>query len=95
MKALGGSDQQEIIAVAELLGSFAIAGTRWREWVGRMVVYVSDNQNVVDWLTTRQAGNRLARHVLRILAYLMVEGKFRLLPAHIRTYHNEYLDFVS
>ena len=59
------------------------------------MVYVGDNLNVITWLERRGPRNRFARHVVRVLAFLEVEGGFRLLPAYVRTYHNGALDFIS
>ena len=63
-------DNSTIISVAELLCLISLAAARFRDWDGRLVLYVTDNDNVRVWLSTRHARNRSARHLLRLFRYL-------------------------
>ena len=94
-EAAGDEEAEVIIAISELLGFAVMAASRWRDWRGKVVVYVGDNLNVITWLERRGPRNRFARHVIRVVTFLEVEGGFRLLPAYVRTYHNGALDYIS
>ncbi len=40
---------------------------------------------MITWLERQGPRNRFARHVVRVLAFLEVEGGFRLLPGYVWT----------
>ena len=48
-----GATEDIIIAVAELICFILLASLRGEGWMSRVVVYVSDNQNVVTWINSR------------------------------------------
>ena len=43
-------DEATIISVAELLCLLSLAAVQYRSWDGRVVLYVTDNDNVRVWL---------------------------------------------
>jgi hypothetical protein len=94
-EAAGEPDDDTIISICELLCLVAFAAGNWGKWDGRLILYVTDNDNTRRWLQKRSAKNRLARHLLRLLRYLEVRGGFVVVSAYIRTYHNLLCDFGS
>ena len=86
-------DDATIISVAELLGLLSLAAVQHRSWDGRVILYVTDNDNVRVWLGARHARNRMARHLLRLLRYVEVRGHFVVVSAYVRTYHDQLQDF--
>ena len=98
LAAIADTEEPEIIiAIAELacLVVFAAAKCQSGAWHQRLVLYVGDNQNVRSWTRRRTARNRMARHLLRILRYIELKGKFVILATWLRTYHNATLDWIS
>ena len=89
------SDQVEIIAVMELLAFLVFASQEGGSWVGCLVFYVTDNQNVATWLRKRRPRGRVARRLMLLLQRLEVECGFTSYPTYIRTYRNELADWVS
>ena len=59
------------------------------------MAYVGDNQNVRAWLRSRAPRPDLARQLLRLLTYLEVTGRFQVMDAYVRTYHNLTADRIS
>ena len=88
-------DDATIISVAELLCLLSLAAVQHPSWDGRVVLYVTDNDNVRVWLGARHARNRMARHLLRLLRYLEARGHFVVVSAYVRTYRNQLQDFLS
>ena len=87
-EAAGLEEQETIIALAELLCLLLLAAVRAADWKGRLVLYVTDNDNVRIWILHRHARNRMARHLLRLLRYLEIRFHFVTTAAFVRTYHN-------
>ena len=89
------SDQVEIIAVMEFLAFLVFASQEGASWVGCLVFYVTDNQNVATWLRKRRPRGRVARRLMLLLQRLEAECGFTSYPTYIRTYRNELADWVS
>ena len=84
-----------IISITEMLAVVTLASLRARDWGGKLVLYAGDNQNVIRWLTKRQARHPVATYLLQILAALEASCRFRLHGAFVRTYHNVTADALT
>ena len=89
------SDQVEIIAIMEFLAFLVVASQEPETWSGRLVFYVTDNQNVETWLKRRRPRNRAARRLVLLLQRFEAEREFSCHPTYIRTYRNELADWIS
>ena len=84
-----------IISITEMLAVVTLASLRARDWGGKLVLYAGDNQNVIQWLSKRQAKHPVATYLLQILAALEASWRFRLHGAFVRTYHNTTADALT
>ena len=62
-EAAGVQHREVIIALAELLCLVCLAAHQHASWHARLVLYVTDNDNVRVWVNDRYAKNRMARHL--------------------------------
>ena len=90
-----GSGEDWNISVVELLTFVILATLRASAWRGQTVYYVTDNDNVRSWLTKRWPRNAPARHLIRIVQRLEALGDFQVTAFYIRTYHNEFADWLT
>ena len=84
-----------IISITEMLAVVTLASLRAKDWGGKLVLYAGDNQNVIRWLSKRQAKHPVATYLLQILAALEASWRFRLHGAFVRTYHNTTADALT
>lgn len=69
-EAIGPGGHSKIIAVYELLTFIVLASHRAHGWGNELILYVTDNLNVKQWLRTRRSKNRYVRALLLLLQRL-------------------------
>jgi hypothetical protein len=84
-----------IVALTELLTIVVLAVLRKEDWRGGIILYAGDNDNVVVWMTKRQAGNDVACYFLLLISALEVTYSFRIHALYWRTYHNITADALT
>eukprot|EP00971_Amphidinium_carterae_P317263 6307466-Amphidinium_carterae.1 len=94
-EAAGDPSEEAMIALAELQVVICLAAVQGDKWAGKLVLNVTDNMNVRQWINHRRAKNRLARHLLRLLAYTEVKHRFVMTSTYIRTYNNKLADALT
>lgn len=85
-----GYDQRVFVAVWELLCFIAVASHCAPRWAGKIVLEVTDNQNVEAWLANVRAGNPVANHLLLLLVLLMIRYDFTVYAFYINTHSNPW-----
>ncbi len=94
----GDDENDTLIALTELVTiiQFAVAkGPDWAEAGVRLVYYVTDNMVVKIWLSKRRANHAHARVCIRILHRIEAKFGLRLCALYIRTYHNDFPDWLT
>ena len=81
--------------MGELYCLVLLAAARKEEWRGKLVLYVTDNENARIWLSKRRANNRLARYGLRLLQRMETEHAFQVLAAGVWTKRNLTMDLTT
>ena len=89
-KTCPGYDQRVFVAVWELLCFVAVATHCAPGWAGKIVLEVTDNQNVEAWLANVRAGNPVANHLLLLLVLLMIRYDFAVYAFYINTHNNPF-----
>ena len=72
-----------------------LAALRSGAWLSRVVLYVSDNRNVVTWLNKRQSKEPLIQALLRLFDIYGAKDGFSVVLTHIRTYRDTTADGLS
>ena len=90
-----GATEDIIIAVAELICFTLLASLRGEGWMNRVVVYVSDNQNVATWINSRYSKVPVVQALLRLLGLVDAKQGFSAVSSYIRTWRNETADDLS
>ena len=80
-----GFDDKTFVAVWELLCFVAVATHCAPRWAGKVVIYVTDNQNVEAWLSNLKAGSPVANHMCLLVSLLTCRFKFNLYSFYINT----------
>ena len=94
-KVAGPGENLDIIAVMELLTLVVLANRQQSEWKDQMIMYVTDNANVQQWLKSRRARNKYVRTLLLLLQRLEAESCFTVDGVFVRTYHNTLNDWLT
>eukprot|EP00971_Amphidinium_carterae_P164063 3252646-Amphidinium_carterae.1 len=94
-EAAGEPDEEAMIALAELQVVVCLTAVQGAAWAGHLVINVTDNMNVRYWVNHRRAKNRLARHLLRLLAYAEIKNEFAMTSTYIRTFNNKLADDLT
>ena len=81
-------EHAEIISLMELLAYVAFASVESGRWKGELIFYVTDNDNVQNWLNKRRPRNRFARKLICLVQRLEAEQGFSCSAVYIRTYRN-------
>ena len=85
-----GYDTKTFVAIWELLCFVAVCTYCAPLWAGKIVIYVSDNQNVEAWLTNLRAGTPVANHLCLLVSLIMCRMKFSLYSFYINTDLNSW-----
>ena len=80
-----GYDNKLFVAIWELLCFVATCTHCAPQWAGKIVIYVTDNQNVEAWLTNQRAGSPVANHLCLLVSLIMCRMKFNLYSFYINT----------
>ena len=83
------------MAITELLA--VVSGLlQWENhFVNRLVVMVTDNQNVLTWVRTKGARNLFAQALLRLITRMEVRGKYQVWAEDVRSKDNLMPDCLS
>ena len=84
-----------MVSLTELLAVLLLAVCQHEKWKGKMVLYMGDNQVVINWINKRQAKHPFANYLLQLLAAIEACYGFFLHTAYLRTYHNVVADSLT
>lgn len=94
-KLMGTTERKMIISISELLLIYIAYVMNGKDWQGKVIIYAGDNQNVIGWLDKQQAGNPMARFILRLIRHTQIIYYCGQVQAYIRMYHNETPDYFT
>ena len=87
-----GADKGFIIFVLEMLAVVGLATVTASLWQDKVVVFITDNDNVKCAINSKTSGNPYVRYLLRILAALADVFNFRYHVVYIWTKNNKVED---
>jgi hypothetical protein len=83
------------IGVVEL-AALVYSAMKWgHQWKDKMVVFITDSLNALGWVRRGRARNRLAAHLLRLLARLQLRWGFQVWAERVSSEENEVADCLT
>ena len=84
-----------MVALTELLAVLMLAVQQHAKWQGKIILYMGDNQVVVQWINQRKSKHPLGSFLLQTLAAIEASYGFFLHTSYLRTYHNVVADALT